>query len=61
MFKACVIYPFSVSKHCDLFLWAELGWRQKDPPDLNTNARYEVFYFYFLTITGEILILLYGL
>ncbi len=36
------IYLFSVSKHCDIFLWAELRWRQKDPPDRFTYASYEV-------------------
>ncbi len=36
------IDPFSVSKHCDVFLWAELSWRQKDSTDHFTNASYEV-------------------
>ncbi len=35
--------PYSVSKHCDVFLWAELRWKQKDYPDCFTNASYEVF------------------
>ncbi len=29
---------FSVSKHCDVFLWAELSWRQKESLDRFTNA-----------------------
>ncbi len=36
------IDPFSVSKYCDVFLWAELSWRQKDSPDRFTNTSYEV-------------------
>ncbi len=40
--KTITIGPFSVSKHCDVFLWAELSWRQKDSPDRFTNASYEV-------------------
>ncbi len=36
------IDPFSVSKHCDIFLWAELRWWQKDSTDRFTNASYEV-------------------
>ncbi len=35
--------PFSVSKYSDVFLWAELSWRQKESPDRFTNASYEVF------------------
>ncbi len=46
--------PFSVSKHCDIFLWAELRWRQKDSIDRFTNASYEVCLACFLIITGEI-------
>ncbi len=37
-----VIDPFSVSKHCDIFLWAELSWRQKESSDHFTNASCEV-------------------
>ncbi len=36
------IDQFHVSKHCDVFLWAELRWWQKDPTDRFTNASYEV-------------------
>ncbi len=36
------IDPFSVSEHCDVYLWAELRWRQKDSPDRFTKASYEV-------------------
>ncbi len=49
--------PFSVSKYSDVFLWAELSWRQKESPDRFTNTSYEVFKLVFLTITGEIQIL----
>ncbi len=38
--KTITIGPFSVSKHRDVFLWAELSWRQKDSPDRFTNASY---------------------
>ncbi len=49
------IDPFSVSKHCDVFMWAELSWRQKDSSDHFTNASYKVcLACFFLTITGEI-------
>ncbi len=51
------IDPFTVSKHCEVFLWAELSWRQKESPDRFTNASYEVCLACFLTITGEIQIL----
>ncbi len=40
------IDPFSVSKHCDDLLWAELSWRQKESPDRFTNASYEVCLFF---------------
>ncbi len=36
------IDPFSIIKHCDVFLWAELSWRQKESPDRITNASCEV-------------------
>ncbi len=36
------IDSFSVSKHSDVFLWAELSWRLKDSSDRFTNASYEV-------------------
>ncbi len=45
------IDPFSVSKHCEVFLWAELSWRQKESPERFTNATGEVWS---LSITGEI-------
>ncbi len=52
------IDPFSVSKHCNVFLWVELRWRQKDSTDRFTNTSYEVCLACFLIITGEIPILL---
>ncbi len=46
-FVSCWAKPFSidqfhVSKHCDVFLWAELRWWQKDPAERFTNTSYEV-------------------
>jgi len=32
------IDPFTVGKHGDVFLWAELRWRQKDPSGHFTNV-----------------------
>ncbi len=52
--KLVYIDPFSVSKHCDIFLWAELRWRQKDSPDRFSDASYMKFVSLFLlTMTGE--------
>ncbi len=34
------IDPFSVSKHCDVFLWAELSWRLK--LNFNFNRRNQI-------------------
>ncbi len=54
--RCCVdfINPFSVSKHSEVFLWAELSWRQKESPERFTNATGEVCS---LSITGEIQVL----
>jgi len=32
------IDPFSVGKHGDVFMWAELRWRQNNPSGRFTNA-----------------------
>ncbi len=46
------IDPFSVSKHCDVFLWSGLRWRPKIP--LTTSTMLAVkFVRFFLTMTGE--------
>ncbi len=50
--KPDLIDPFSVSKHCDVFLWAELRWRQKESPDRLTNAKLWSLLACF-TMTGE--------
>ncbi len=34
------IDPFSVSKHCEVFLWAELSWRQKESTSLTLPVKF---------------------
>ncbi len=49
------IDPFSVSKHCDVFLWAELRWWQKDPLTVSLMLALKFVSLFFLTITGGIM------